>query len=172
MKNGATIRTPGDIPLKQPAQVVARADSLLYVHVARPDLARAAKFLTDFGLIPAARQGDTAHFRGVGENPVIYTVTRSERPALLGVGWSVPDRGSLLALAEAGGTSIVPFTGPGGGEMVRLHDPDGIAIEVLHGQAKVARCRAAPPSRTTRQSLRPLIAAARSMRAPSRPWQR
>jgi len=138
MKNGATTRTPGDIPLDRPTQVVARADSLLYLHVARPDLDKATKFLTDFGLLPATRQGDTVHFRGVGENPVIYSVTRADRPALLSVGLSVPDRASLLALAEAGGTSVVPFTGPGGGEMVRLHDPDGISIEVLHGQAKVA----------------------------------
>lgn len=78
------------------------------------------------------------HFRGVGENPVIYSVTRARRPALLSVGLSVPDRASLLALAKESGATPAPFTGPGGGEMVRLRDPDGICIEVLHGQAKAA----------------------------------
>ena len=99
----ATARAPGSIPLERPKQIVARADAMLYLHLARPDLDKATKFLTDFGLLPAARQGDTVHFRGVGENPVIYSVTRAKRPALLSVGLSVPDRASLLALAKERG---------------------------------------------------------------------
>src|SRR5208282_2831593 len=63
-------------------------------------------------LIPAARQGDTVHFRGVGENPVIYSVTRADRPAFLSLGLSVPDRASLLALAAESGATPAPFTGP------------------------------------------------------------
>src|SRR5271165_7630607 len=134
MKHSAPpARVPGSIPVERPKQVV------------RPDLDKAAKFLTDFGLLVATRQGDTVHFRGVGENPVIYSVTRAGRPALLGVGLSVPDRASLLALADAGGTTIAPFLGPGGGEMVRLRDPDGICVEVLHGQAKAAPLPSRPP---------------------------
>jgi hypothetical protein len=119
-------RAPGSIPLERPKQVVARADALVYVHLARPDLDVAAKFLRDFGLRPAGRQDDTLHFRGVGENPVIYSVTRAARPALLGVGFSVPERDSLLALAEHSGGTIAPFTGPGGGEVLRLRDPDDV----------------------------------------------
>ena len=99
MNNVATAHAPGNIPLERPQQIVARADALLYLHVARPDLDKATKFLTDFGLLFAARQGDTMHFRGVGENPVIYSVTRADRPALLSLGLSVPDRASLLAVA-------------------------------------------------------------------------
>jgi len=156
MNNAATARAPGSIPLERPKQIVARADGLLYLHVARPDLDKATKFLTDFGLLAATRQGDTVHFRGVGENPVIYSVTRANRPGLLSVGLSVPDRASLLALAEESGTTPVPFTGPGGGEMVRLRDPDGICVEVLYGQATAAPLPSRPaiphntPDRTVR----------------------
>ena len=138
MNNAMMVRPPGSTPLERPERVVARADSLLYVHLARPDLDKAAKFLTEFGLIPATRQEGTMHFRGVGENPVVYSLTRAARPGLVSVGLSVPDRASLLALAESSDTEIVPFTGPGGGEMLRLRDPDGVCVEVLHGQAKVA----------------------------------
>lgn len=138
MKNGTRIRAPGSVPLARPKRVVARADALLYLHVARPDLDKATKFRADFGLLPATRQGDTVHFRGVGENPVIYSITRADRPTLLSVGLSVPDRASLLTLAEEAGTMVIPFSGPGGGEMVRLRDPDGVCIEVLYGQTKVA----------------------------------
>ena len=145
MNRSARVRRPGDVPLHRPKEVVARADALLYVHVARPDLDKATKFLTDFGLLVAARQGDTVHFRGVGENPAIYGVTRGDRPALVAVGLSVPDRLSLVALAEAGGATIAPFSGPGGGEMVRLRDPDGLCVEVLHGQTKVAALPSRPP---------------------------
>ena len=159
MKNGAMTRAPGAIPIERPKQVVARADALLYLHVARSDLDKATKFLTDFGLIPvtqATPRGDTVHFRGVGENPVIYSVTRAERPALLSVGLSVPDRESLLALAKENGTMIAPFTGPGGGEMVRLRDPDGVCIEVLHGQAKAAPLPSRPaiPHNAPAQTVR------------------
>lgn len=156
MKNGTIDRPPGSIPLERPKQVVARADGLLYVHLARPDLDKATKFLTEFGLIPATREETTLHFRGVGENPVIYSVTLAARPALIGIGLSVPDRAALLALAEASGTAIVPFTGPGGGDMLRLSDPDGVCVEVLHGQAKVAPLptRAAIPHNAPTQTVR------------------
>ena len=69
--------------------------------MSRPDLNKATKFVTDFGLRPAGRQGETEHFRGVGENPVIYSVTRADRPVLLSVGRSVPDRETLLALTKS-----------------------------------------------------------------------
>ena len=130
--------SPGSIQLERPQQVVARADELLYLHVARPDLGAARRFLLDFGLVPVAEQAGTLHSRGVGANPSISRVPRGPRPALLGVGLSVAERASLLALAEAAGAPIEPFAGPGGGEMVRLHDPDGVPVEVLHGQEKVA----------------------------------
>jgi Glyoxalase/Bleomycin resistance protein/Dioxygenase superfamily len=156
MNDVATARAPGSIPLEQPGQIVARADALVYLHVARPDLDKATNFLTDFGLLFAARQRDTVHFRGVGEHPVIYSVTRADRPALLSLGLSVPDRASLLAIARESGATPAPFTGPGGGEMVRLHDPDGICVEVLHGQAKAAPLlsRSAIPHNAPAQAVR------------------
>jgi len=135
--NQGTPRAPGSVRLERPHPIVARADGLLYLHVARPDLAAARKFLTDFGLIPVSEQGETLHFRGVGPNAVIYSVTRAARPALLGIGLSVPGRESLAALAEGTGASIEPFTGPGRGEVVRLRDPDGVSVDVLHGQEQV-----------------------------------
>ena len=49
----------------------------------------------------------------------------------------MPERDSLLALAEHSGGTIAPFTGPGGGEVLRLRDPDDVPVNVLHGQAKV-----------------------------------
>jgi len=61
MRGASMTRAPGSIPLGRPTQIVARADALLYLHVARPDLDEATKFLTDFGLLPATR-----HDRGIG----------------------------------------------------------------------------------------------------------
>jgi hypothetical protein len=156
MKGTTMVRAPGSIPLERPKQIVARADALLYLHLARPDLDKATKFLTDFGLLPAGRQGDSVHFRGVGEHPVIYSVTRADRPGLVSIGLSVPDRGALLALAETSGTVITPFTGPGGGDMLRLGDPDGVCVDVLHGQTKLAPLpsRAAIPHNAPMQTVR------------------
>lgn len=143
MNQRTAARAPGSIRLQRPQHVVARADGLVYLHVSRPDLAAARKFLTDFGLIPVSDEGETLHFRGIGPNPVIYSVTRAARPALLGIGLSVPDRETLMALVKGAGAPIEPFTGPGRGEVVRLRDPDGVPVDVLHGQEKVAplQCR-------------------------------
>ena len=39
MNRSAMARVPGSIKLERPEQIVARADALLYLHVARPDYA-------------------------------------------------------------------------------------------------------------------------------------
>jgi hypothetical protein len=61
MKAATMVRAPGSIPLERPKQIVARADALLYLHLARPDLDKATKFLTEFGLLPAGRQEGVVH---------------------------------------------------------------------------------------------------------------
>jgi len=39
MKSATVVHSPGSIRLELPKQIAARADALLYVHLARPDLA-------------------------------------------------------------------------------------------------------------------------------------
>ena len=149
MNMTATSRAPGSIPLERPKQIVARADALLYLHVARPDLNKATKFVTDFGLRPAGRQADTEHFRGVGENPVIYSVTRADRPVLLSVGRSVPDRETLLALTKSS-----PSRARAVARWCVCATRTGFALRCFTARRRSPRFRADPRYRTTRLSAR------------------
>jgi hypothetical protein len=46
---------PGSVELPRSLAPIVKADSLLYVHFERPDLEKAERYLTDFGLLVASR---------------------------------------------------------------------------------------------------------------------
>ena len=72
-------------------------------------------------------------------------MTRGSKPRFLGLGLSAPTVGDLDALAKARGSSVEPFKGPGGGSVVRLRDPEGVAVAIHHGFAKLERQPIRPP---------------------------
>ena len=84
-------------------------------------------------------------FRGTSSRPFIYRMTRGSKPRFLGLGLSAPTVGDLDALAKARGSSVEPFKGPGGGSVVRLRDPEGVAVAIHHGFAKFERQPIRPP---------------------------
>ncbi|HTR11992.1 MAG TPA: hypothetical protein VMI72_01760, partial [Roseiarcus sp.] len=105
---------PGSVELPRSLAPIIKADSLLYVHFERPDLDKAERYLTDFGLRVASRSEDEILFRGTSSRPFIYRVTRGPKARFLGLGLSAPTAGDLNALAKARGSSVEPFKGPGG----------------------------------------------------------
>ena len=54
---------------------IIKVKRLAYVRVSAPDLGRAEKFLDEFGLKVAARQGDTIYLRGCDPYPPCYVLT-------------------------------------------------------------------------------------------------
>jgi catechol 2,3-dioxygenase-like lactoylglutathione lyase family enzyme len=112
---------------------VARAQALLYVHLERPDPELAAAFLADFGLAPAGDAGGTRYFRGVGPAPFIYKISPGRHARLLGFGMAA-SAPNMRALSAHFAVPIEKNTDPGGGEVIRLRDPDGVAIDILCGQ--------------------------------------
>ena len=60
----------------------------------------------------------------------------------------------LKALAKASGRSVETADGPGGGGVVRLVDPLGVAVNVHHGFAAVAPERFARPFPTMLRTRR------------------
>ncbi|MBV8097412.1 MAG: VOC family protein, partial [Acetobacteraceae bacterium] len=124
---------PGSIELARSSAPVVKADALLFVHFERPDLKKAERYLLDFGLV-VANQTDTDLFmRGTGPQPYIYRITRGPKARFLGLGFSVPAEADLQKLSKAFSRPVERSPNPGGGLVVRLTDPDGVAVDVLYG---------------------------------------
>ena len=79
--------------------------------------------------------------RGAGPKPYIYRMTRGPRARFLGLGLSVSEAEDLETLAKAFGSRVERADGPGGGFVVRLRDPQGIEVDVLHGMTPAHLCR-------------------------------
>src|SRR5512143_1438103 len=114
-----------------------KVTDLAYVRLRAPDLDRMEAFLTDFGMVRAARTATALYMRGTDPQHHLH-ITELGDPAFVGIGLQAASAGDLDVIARAGGASAVEdIDEPGGGRRVRLTDPNGIAIEVVHGIAAV-----------------------------------
>jgi catechol 2,3-dioxygenase-like lactoylglutathione lyase family enzyme len=121
-------------PARHPAPT-ARAHALAYLTFARPDLAVAERFLTDFGLSTVTRTQETLLLRAADASPFCYVVRREAKPRFVGLALRVASREDLARLTRVPGASAIePMTMPGGGERVRLADPSGFEVEAVCGQ--------------------------------------
>lgn len=121
-------------PARHPHPTV-KVQRLAYLVFERPDLDKAERFLTDFGLHVASRSTQELHMRAADNAPFCYRVMRADRERFAGFGLEVGSRDDLLNLSKVPGTSRVdPVPYPGGGEVVRLTDPSGFTVEVIYGQ--------------------------------------
>lgn len=113
---------------------INKTSFVIYEH---PDLSKAIKFLLDFGLSIAHRDGDNVFFKGYGSDPFVYLARQSKgsRAAFGGAAYLVESRSELEKAARiSGATSIQPLEFPGGGEIVTVHDPAGFPVHLVHGQ--------------------------------------
>ena len=151
MYHSANVRQgPGSIELPRSRAPAVKANALLYAHFERPDLNRARDYLVDFGLSVAAQSEDDLFLRGAGSTPYIYRVSRGPAARFIGFGLSVPSAEDLNTLAKASGRSVETADGPGGGgAVVRLVDPLGVAVSVHHGFAAAEPLPVREPIPTT-----------------------
>lgn len=109
---------------------------IAWVRLRSPDLDAAEQFLTAFGLTRAERTADRLFMRGTDGEHHIHITERG--PAkVLGIGFHAEGATALGVLAQATGAAVEPLDEPGGGERVRLVEPNGYVIEVVHGVARV-----------------------------------
>lgn len=111
--------------------------SLAHVHYQHPDLDRAIAFFEDFGLVKAYEADGVVYFRGNGPQPYIYVAERSsdEQRHFIGGYWVTQSSEDLTTAASYPGASpIEDLPGPGGGQVVRLRDPHGFVLGLVHGQ--------------------------------------
>ena len=111
---------------------------IAYGRLRAPDLDLMEAFLVDFGLVRVARTSTALYMRGT--DPVHHIhVTELGEPSFVGLAWHAADEEDLHRLARLPGASPVEIIDePGGGKRVRLREPNGYQIEVIHGMATVA----------------------------------
>lgn len=113
---------------------MAKIDDIAYVAYTCPDLDLAERFFADFGMVRAARDGDALYMRGAGPRPYIYVAHKGETAGFAAVAFSVAAPAELAAFgAQDGASAVTAIDGPGGGQRVTLHDPDGNRIDIVHG---------------------------------------
>jgi len=100
-----------------------------------PDLDKQEEFLTDFGMVRAERTKNALYMRGT-DAPHHIHVTELGEPRYVGIAVHAASMDDLEKVSRLPGASkIEAIDEPGGGRRVRLTDPDGYQVEVIHGMA-------------------------------------
>ena len=106
---------------------------LAYGRLRSPDLDAQEEFLTAFGMVRAARTPTALYMRGTDPAHHIH-VTEKGDPGFIGFAWAVSSEEDLRRIGQFPGASgIENIDEPGGGKRVRLTEPNGYAIEIVHG---------------------------------------
>ncbi len=121
-----------------------KVKQLAYVRVQAPDLAVAEKFLTEFGLVVADRSAKTIYFRGTNPEPICYVLSEGTSD-VTAIAFEAESQSDLDLIARVEGASnIEPLDGPCGGQVVRITDPLGMQVEIVHGRQALEALEPAP----------------------------
>ncbi len=115
---------------------IIRVSDVAFPRFQAPDLDRMEAFLTDFGMQRSARTENALYMRGTDPQHHVHVSHRGE-PAFLGLAFHAAKRADLDTVARAAGSAVEKLDEPGGGEVVRLRDPDGRRVDVVHGIAEL-----------------------------------
>lgn len=111
---------------------VIRIEDIAHVRFAAPDLPAMRAFLADFGL-SCFEAGGRLYAKGTDGRPFLH-VTEPGEARFLALGLRAASIADLEALAAHEGVDVEGMAEPGGGQIVRLTDPDGYRVEVVAGQ--------------------------------------
>ncbi|HET9489748.1 MAG TPA: catechol 1,2-dioxygenase [Methylomirabilota bacterium] len=115
-----------------------KVTDLAYGRLRAPDLDVMEEFLTHFGMIRSARTNTALYMRGT-DPPHHLHVTEKGDPAFVGFAYYAASEEDLHRVARAPGASAVEkMDEPGGGQRVRLREPNGYQIEVVYGIERLA----------------------------------
>ncbi|MEJ0024882.1 MAG: VOC family protein [Rhizomicrobium sp.] len=118
-------------------------DDIAHVRFRAPDLDAMEAFLVEFGLQRAALIDRTLYMRGTGPAPFLHA-TEEGPPGFAGLALRAKSQADLERLAVSENVAVEALDAPGGGHVVRLTDPDGVAVEIVAGQSSTGSI-ALPP---------------------------
>jgi catechol 2,3-dioxygenase-like lactoylglutathione lyase family enzyme len=144
-----------------------KVTDLAYGRLRTPDLDVAEEFLTHFGMAKVERTKNALYMRGTDSAHHLH-VTEKGDPGFVGLAYYAASEDDLRRVAKAPGASgVEDIDEPGGGQRVRLKEPNGYQIEVVYG------IKPLPPIRVELQPLNsgpePLKRAGELMRLPKGP---
>src|SRR5580700_6872554 len=120
---------PGEHPGRSKNPLV-KVTGLAWLEFEKPDLDRAGRFGADFGFTVADRTPETLLLRGRQASTACLVIRRGPRPRFAGAAFQAAARDDLDRLAHGtGGTVMTRW----GGHAVRLRDPSGYPVHVVHG---------------------------------------
>jgi catechol 2,3-dioxygenase-like lactoylglutathione lyase family enzyme len=111
-----------------------KIEDIAHVRFRAPDLGAMQAYLEDFGLAVAGSDERRLFARGHGEGAFLHATELGE-PGFVGLGFRASGVADLETLARAEGVEIETLDAPGGGQVVRMTDPDGNLVEAVAGQA-------------------------------------
>ena len=124
-----------------------KVTDISYGRIRSPDLDAQEAFLTDFGMVRAERTRTALYMRGTDPEHHIH-VTELGEPGFVSLAFNVESEDDLDRASGVDGASPVEeMDEPGGGRRVRLTEPNGHTIEIVHGIETLA------PIRTPRFAL-------------------
>src|SRR4051794_8121464 len=110
-----------------------KATDMAYGRLRAPDLDIMEEFLTRFGMTRADRTPTALYMRGTDPAHHIH-VTEKGDSKFVGFAWAVGNEDDLKAISKhPGASNIESIDEPGGGKRVRLVEPNGYTIEIVHG---------------------------------------
>lgn len=110
-----------------------KVKDIAYGRLRSPDLDEMEEFLTNFGMIRSERTDTALYMRGTDPDHHIH-VTEKGDPAFVGFAYYAASEDDLERIAKVPGASAIEaIDEPGGGKRVRLSEPNGYQIEVVHG---------------------------------------
>lgn len=117
-----------------------KALSVAHVVYQVTDINLMESFMQDFGLVTAEKRQDTLFMRGAGPDPYIHVTRQGKDNRFIGGALRMQSRADLDVLAAMPGSSSVEqiTDAPGGGWLVRMTTPDGVAIDAVWGQQDAA----------------------------------
>jgi catechol 2,3-dioxygenase-like lactoylglutathione lyase family enzyme len=109
---------------------VVKVAGLAWLEFEKPDLARAERFLVDFGFTAVDRTPETLVLRGRWAGTAGLVVRHGVSSRFIGPTFTADARADLDRLARAAGSVVTPHRG---GHAVELSDPSGFPVRVVHG---------------------------------------
>ncbi len=114
---------------------IVKVRDIAHGRLTAPDLDAMEAFLTEFGMVRAERTKTALYMRGTDAMHHLH-VTEKGDPRFIGFAFHAASEADLEKLAKVPGASPVEaIDEPGGGKRVRLREPNGYQIEVVHGIA-------------------------------------